>query len=62
MLTILFSLFISAANVSPTVNAPTAQCETYAPNLDGIRVTVCGGEVVSKCDASGVCHFSASTY
>jgi len=40
------------------VNAPAKQvnaCETYAPRLDGISVTVCAGSVVRACDASGNC-------
>jgi hypothetical protein len=59
MLSFIFALLVSAAPVS----APTApKCETYAPNLEGISVTVCSGEVVSRCDASGNCLFAASTY
>ena len=52
---IVFSLQVNAAPVA-------SACETYAPNLDGIAVTVCAGEVVSRCDASGNCQSAAETY
>ena len=55
---IIFSLF---SVVSP-VQAGPAKCETLAPNLDGISITICAGEVVSRCDASGACLFSAASY
>jgi hypothetical protein len=33
--------------------APVTQCETYAPRLDGISVTVCDGHAVRYSDAAG---------
>lgn len=61
MLTLIFSTLLSLASVSPSpVAAP--RCETYAPNLAGISVTVCDGAVVSRCDASGNCQGPASSY
>jgi len=50
MLSVLALLF---SIVTSPVSAPT--CETYAPRLDGVSVTVCQGAVVKACDASGVC-------
>lgn len=52
---IVFSLNINAAPVAP-------KCETYAPNVAGVSVTVCGGEVTKRCDQAGNCLFSAETY
>ena len=60
MLTLIFSALLSLSSVKAAPSAPA--CETYAPNLEGISVTVCSGEVVSRCDASGSCLFSASSY
>lgn len=55
--------FIASIVLSLNINASVApKCETYAPNLDGISVTVCAGEVVSRKDAAGVVHFAASSY
>lgn len=38
-------------NLVPAQPAPS--CETYGPRVDGIRVTVCDGRVVSMEDAAG---------
>ena len=53
---------VTTARPVKAVSAQVSQCETYKPNLAGISVTVCSGEVVSRCDQSGNCLFSASTY
>lgn len=62
MLSIIFAALVSFAPVNASAVKAAPKCETYAPNLSGISVTVCDGEVVSRCDASGNCLFSASTY
>ena len=59
MLSILASLVFS---LQVNVSVPALKCETLRANLDGITVTICGGEVVSRCDASGNCLFSSDTY
>ena len=48
MLSVLALLF---SIVTSPVSAPT--CETYAPRLDGVSVTVCDGRVTKMTDASG---------
>jgi hypothetical protein len=53
MLNLLFSFALNLV-VSVAPSAP-AQCETYAPRIDGISVTVCAGSVVKACDAFGTC-------
>jgi hypothetical protein len=50
MLSLIFALL---ANIAPASQA----CETFAPNLDGIAVTVCEGAVVSRTDQLGVTHY-----
>ena len=45
-------LLSTVLSFSLQVSAPSA-CETYAPRLDGISVTVCNGSVVRYTDASG---------
>lgn len=61
MLTLIFSALLSVASVNASpVAAP--KCETYAPNLSGISVTVCDGSVTKRCDASGNCQGPASSY
>ena len=67
LIAILLNLSVTSivpSNVASVVPAKAvkAQCETYAPNLDGISITVCGGSVVSRCDSAGNCLFSAETY
>jgi hypothetical protein len=53
MLHLVMFLALSAAP-APVKNVAPA-CETYAPRLDGISVTVCDGHVVRACDAAGTC-------
>jgi hypothetical protein len=60
MFNFIASILLSASINSAPVAAPA--CETLAPNLDGISITICDGEVVSRKDAAGVVHFAASTY
>lgn len=37
-----------------TLGTPSApHCEAYGPRVDGVRVMVCDGRVVSMTDASG---------
>ncbi len=55
MLTLIFSLVFSAQVQAAPVDAA---CETLAPNLDGIAVTICDGRVVSRTDSLGVTHYS----
>lgn len=55
MLTFIMSIMFSA---SINVSAPLSSCETYAPNLEGITVTVCDGEVLSRCDSTGYCQIA----
>jgi len=43
-------MFLSLS-ISPVASAP--KCETYAPRLDGVSVTVCDGRVTKMTDASG---------
>ena len=59
MISLAIAFVLSFANVN---TAQISNCETYAPTLAGISVTVCSGEVVSKCDASGNCLGSAEQY
>jgi hypothetical protein len=62
ILSTILSINVAAQAPKVVVKAPAAQCETYAPNLEGVSVTVCSGEVVKRCDAAGNCLFSAETY
>lgn len=56
MITLLLSLVLQV-NLAQSA-AADAQCETFAPNLDGISVTVCAGQVASRTDSLGVTHYS----
>lgn len=57
MISLIVSLFlnVASANVAAQLDA---QCETFAPNLDGISVTICAGSVVSRQDSLGVVHYT----
>lgn len=55
MITLLLSLVLSA---SAPATVAAQSCETFAPNLDGISVTVCDGHVESRTDSLGVTHYS----
>jgi len=51
MLHSVFFFLLSIAQPATNVS----QCETYAPRLDGISVTVCACSVVRACDVAGNC-------
>lgn len=53
MISLFVSLFFQVATAANVVPA----CETFAPNLDGVSVTVCEGAVVSRTDQLGVTHY-----
>jgi hypothetical protein len=62
ILSTILSINVAAQAPKTAPKAPVTECETYAANLDGVRVTICNGSVVSRCDAAGNCLFSAETY
>lgn len=62
MISILFGLIGMVGVNGSSVGAVKANCETYAPNIEGIRVTVCDGEVVKREDASGVVLYAPWAY